>query len=113
MKFLLRIILSVLANVAAFIVTAHFLMGFKISYDFKNLLIAGIVFALINLLIRPVFKFFFMPAIILTLGLGIIVVNAAMLYLLTIFTNTVIIQGTLTLVLATFIIGLVNLAAHL
>jgi putative membrane protein len=45
------------------------------------LVLAGLVFGLVNLVIRPIVVLLALPAVILTLGLALLLVNALMLYL--------------------------------
>lgn len=46
-----------------------------------TIVLVGVIFGLINSLVKPVVKFFATPAIFLTLGLALLLVNAAMLLL--------------------------------
>lgn len=113
MHLLALFIFSIISNVIAFLVTEFFIPNFTISQNFVNLLIAGGIFALLNMLVRPLIKLILGPIIFLTFGLGIILVNALMLYLLDILDDGITIQDTVTLIYSTLIISAVNLVIHL
>lgn len=79
-------------------------------------LFIGVVFGLVNALIRPVVKFLSLPLTILTLGLFTIIINAAMLMLtswLSSFTPVELVVDSFfwTGILASIIISLVSLVA--
>ena len=113
MRFIPLFIFSIISNVVAFLAAVYFIPGFHISLNFADLIIASGTFALLNMLVRPILKLILGPIIFLTLGLGIIVVNAIILYLLDIIDAGITIQDTITLVYATLIISAVNLVTHL
>ena len=80
--------------------------------SFVTLLFAALAFGIINVLIRPVITILSLPAIILTFGLFIFVVNAFMLWL-----TSVVVPGFETLgfwhtVGAAVVVGAVNLVLH-
>lgn len=109
MKFLSRFLFSLFSNLLALIIAKTYIHGFLITGDFKQLLTVVAIFTVINTLIRPILKLVLGPIIILTFGLGILVVNAIMLYLLDYFSNNVTIQGLEPLAYATLIISVVNM----
>lgn len=114
MRLIALFIFSIISNIVAFLAANYFLEpGFRISVNFADLLIAGGIFALLNMLVRPILKLILGPIIFLTLGLGIILVNALILYCLTFLDKGITIQGTITLIYATLIISAVNLVIHL
>ena len=51
------------------------------EYDFLHYLIAGLVFSLINTVVRPLATMFTLPLIIFTMGLFTIIINTAMVAL--------------------------------
>lgn len=80
--------IKVLVNGVALWVAAQLLAGIHLadgsastSSRLITVLWVAVIFGLVNAVIRPVLKFFALPAIILTLGLFTLVVNAAMLQL--------------------------------
>lgn len=109
LKFISRLIFSFFTNFVALLAAAYFIKEFKIATDlFSFFLVAG-VFTLINVFIRPILKFILSPVIILTFGLGILLVNALALYLLDIFLINITITGLKPLIYATLIISLINI----
>src|SRR6266571_5364237 len=79
-KFILRWLVNFLGLWAA----AELMSG-SINYNDKIrvLVIAALIFSLVNAIIRPLLVLLALPAIVLTLGLFTFVVNAFMLYLVT------------------------------
>ena len=70
MKFLVRLIVSIIVNGIAIGLTAAFLPGIHIQpFSYTTLLLLGIVFGVINALIRPVVNVLSLPITILSLGL--------------------------------------------
>lgn len=92
MKLILRIIFALLSNLTALLAAAYFIKEFEITGGFKEILIIAAVFTLINLFIKPILKLIFSPIIFITFGLGIIFVNAAVLYLLDFFPITLVLR---------------------
>lgn len=108
MKFFGQLIFHFFSNLLALAAAAYFVHGFFVPSTPQGLLFVAAVFTLINAFIRPFLKLFFTPVIVLTFGLGIILVNALTLYLLDMFLADVTIAGLLQLLYATLIIGAVN-----
>jgi putative membrane protein len=77
-KFLIRVVV----NAIAIWITASILPGIQIiDNDLGTLLIVGLIFGVVNALIRPIVMLLTCPAVILTLGLFILVINGLMLSL--------------------------------
>lgn len=113
MRLISRIIFSIFSNALAILGADYLLEGFIFGGNFAELLMAAAILAFINIFVRPVVKLVFGPFIVLTLGLFIIVVNALTIYFLDLFSESVIINGLLPLLFATFIIGIVNFVINL
>ncbi|MEK7162929.1 MAG: phage holin family protein [Patescibacteria group bacterium] len=112
MKLISRLIFHFFSNLIAFLATIYFIEGIKISPNiFSFFMVAG-AFTLINIFIRPILKLILSPIIILTLGLGIFLVNALMLYLVDIFLADITITGLRPLIYATLIISVINILIH-
>lgn len=86
------------------------LMSGSITYDGRVvvLLIAALIFSIVNAVIRPLVVILALPAILLTLGLFMLVVNAFMLYLTTLVYPAFHLRSFGTAVLAAGVIWLVN-----
>ena len=108
MGFMFFLASSVLINTAALLFADRLLSGFAVSQNLYDLLLAALLLTALNAVVRPILKLIMSPLIILTLGLGLIIVNALILYFLTIFAPGITIDSTITLLYATLIIGAVN-----
>ena len=82
----------------------------NISYGDKlrYLVVAALVFSIVNALIRPLVVLLSLPAIVLTLGLFTLVVNTLMLYLVTIFYHRFHVNSLWSALVAVIIVWLVN-----
>lgn len=77
-NFLIRVIISAIA----ISITAYLLPGITLADDSLGaLLIIGLVFGIVNAIIKPILLFLTCPAVIITLGLFILVINGVMLML--------------------------------
>jgi putative membrane protein len=68
-------------NTVALFVATWLLSGLSYGSDWWALLVAGLVFTLVTLLLRPVLAFLSIPLIIATLGIFYLLINVFMLYL--------------------------------
>lgn len=78
---LMRLLFAWLSNVVALFVAAWIIPGVGYGDDFWVLFIAGLVFAVANMFVRPLVILLALPAVILTLGLALLLINTFMLYL--------------------------------
>ena len=83
-----RILVTVAGNAVALAVAAWVFAGIRVGLpttgpveDLVTLLLVGVVLGLVNAIVAPIAKLLSLPFIILTLGLFLLVVNAAMLWL--------------------------------
>jgi len=104
-KFALRTLVNFLGLWAA----AELMSG-SIDYGSKltTLVIAAILFSLVNAFVRPIIVFFSLPAILVTLGLFTFVVNAFMLYLVTLVYPRFHLRSFWTAIIAVIIVWIVN-----
>jgi putative membrane protein len=70
-----------LSNVVALFVASWIVPGVEYGDDFWVLFVAALVFTTVNWFVRPIVILFTLPAVILTLGLALILINTFMLYL--------------------------------
>jgi putative membrane protein len=76
----MRFLLWWALNLLALWIAAELVEG--ITYDdFWKLILAALIFGIINLLLRPIIVLLTLPVVILTLGLLLIVINAFLLWL--------------------------------
>jgi putative membrane protein len=102
-----RLIATMVVNAAAIWVAAAIFDGITYS-DLTNLLLTGLVLGVVNFLVRPVVKILTLPITIVTLGLWLIVVNAAMLLLTSWLVSGFAVTGILTALGGAIVIGAVN-----
>ena len=86
------------------------LLSGSISYDdrISVIIIAGLILALINIIIKPILIIFALPALLLTLGLFMVIINGLMVYIASKFYDPLHITNFWAAVFAGIIIGLVN-----
>jgi putative membrane protein len=77
----MMLLVAWLSNIVALFVAAWIVPGMEYGDDFWVLFIAALVFTLVNWLIRPIVILLALPAVILTFGLALILINTFMLYL--------------------------------
>ena len=109
----MRLLSALVANAIALTITARLLDGVVVD-DWVALVLAAIVFGIVNMLVKPVVMVLGIPFIILTLGLGIFFVNMLMLWLTDVFVGDRFdIEGFWTFVAATFFVWLINVLLEL
>lgn len=86
------------------------LLGDKISYDSRLsvIIVAGLLLAAINSIIKPIVVLLSLPAILFSLGLFMIVINGLMVVLASKLYEPLHVTNFMTAMLAGMIIGLVN-----
>ena len=107
MEFLFKILLSVTANISALLLTNYFDKDFLVLTDVPHIVPLAIYLALLNLMIRPLLKLLFSPLIGITLGAFNIVISAAILYFLDIYSASITINGLWALVIGAHLVGLI------
>jgi putative membrane protein len=76
---LLRLALRILVLAVIIGVVANIVSGIRVTGGFGTLLWIAVIFSLVNGLIGPLLRLLSLPFIVLTLGLFLLVVNAALL----------------------------------
>ncbi|HEY7849390.1 MAG TPA: phage holin family protein, partial [Ktedonobacterales bacterium] len=105
----MRVIVSIVVNGLALGLTAALLPGIHIQpFTFGALLLLGLVFGIINAIIRPVVSLLSLPLTILTLGLFQLVINALLLYLGSLFVSNLRIDNFLWAVLGGIVMGIIG-----
>jgi len=119
MHWLLKILLTVLGNAVALWLANQFIPGFVVHATILQLLVVAFVLAVLNWILKPILTLLFGPLIILTLGIGVLIVNAVILLLLPFLVNhidflreSINIQNIPALILATVVVSVVNLMVH-
>jgi putative membrane protein len=104
---LVGIILKILVNAAALWVAAKIVPGIEVDAT-GTLLLAALVFGLVNTFIKPVAQLLALPVTILTLGLFALVVNALLLWLTAALVPGFSISGFLAALIGAIIVSLVG-----
>lgn len=81
-KLIARIVIIFIINLIGLALAAYFVKGFSLSSDPVAYLKVAAIFTILNLFIRPILKLLLSPLVLITFGLGILVVNALVLYIL-------------------------------
>ncbi len=105
-QFLIRIAV----NAVALWVAGGLIAGIDLSSNFVGVLFVALIFGVVNALIKPAALFLSLPAIIVTLGLFALVVNAGMLGLTAAVTDSLDIDGFWSAVFGAIVISVVSWA---
>lgn len=103
-----RFILRWLANFIGLWVAASLVPGIDYGTKLRVLVWAALIFSIVNALIRPLLIILSLPAIVLSFGLFTFLINAFMLYMVTVFYPKFQIDSFGTALLAVLIVGVVN-----
>jgi len=74
-------IVRIMINALSIGIAVKLVNGITFTGEWWKMIIIGIIFGLVNSLIKPIVAFFSLPLIILTLGIFVIIINALMLFL--------------------------------
>ena len=80
MRWLIKFIFQILANVIGIFVVVYFLPQINFTGNWVDYLMVGAILAVANLIVRPILKIITAPLIFITLGLFIIIINAIILF---------------------------------
>ena len=81
-----------------------------ISYDkWQTLLVVVLLLGLFNAILRPILVLFTLPFVILTLGLGLVAINAFLLYVVSRWVDGFVVDGVMSAVLGSLIVSLTNM----
>ncbi len=105
----MRFVIQVVVNALAIFLADYLVPGIIFEGDILTLFIAGLLLGLINFFIKPIVKLISAPLIALTLGLFIIAINIALLWLLEYFVPELTITGFWSYFWGVLIISLVNM----
>ena len=107
-----RVIYAWIVNVAAIWIASLFIDGVDYADDYWILIVTGLVFSLVNLLVKPVAKLLALPVVILTLGIALFFVNLLMLYITAWIVPGFELTSFMAAIWATLVITIVNWALH-
>ena len=101
------LLISLLLNTLALIITANIVPGFSAD-SFVSYLLAAIVLGVINTFIKPVLIFLTLPLTVITLGLFIFVVNAIVLRLTSLFVPGFSVEGWMPAILGAIVLSIAS-----
>ena len=107
----MRVVLWWAMNLAALFVAALLVPGIAYGGG-AALVLAALVFGLVNLFIRPLVVLLALPAVILTLGIALLFINALMLLLTDAIVPAFEVDGFWSAVLGALIVWIVNMILH-
>jgi putative membrane protein len=107
-----KILLSIVANAVALIATAHVVPGITFAGSWGQLLVAGAIFGLLNLIVRPIALLLSLPLLVLTLGLFYFVLNGLLLWGFSTFMPGYHVNGLWAGILGSLVIMVVNWVIH-
>ncbi len=100
--------LHLVINALALWAASHFVDGVALTSDPIQALMVALVFGLVNAFIRPVIKFLSFPVILFSLGLFTIVINGAMLWLTSVLTPYLVVEGWVPALLGAVVISVAS-----
>ncbi len=101
------LLLSLFLSAVSLMITSTLVPGFQIT-DFKAAVLAAIVLGLVNTFIKPLLLLLTAPLNLLTLGLFTFVVNAIMLWSVSLIVHGLVIEGWLPAVLAAIVLSVTS-----
>jgi len=104
---MVHLIVSWFVSALALWIVAQIIPGVRVR-DFGSALIAAIVIAVVDAIAGPVFRFFAFPLIFLTLGLFLLVINALLLKLASVFTPGFEVHGFFSAVMGAIVLTILN-----
>ena len=108
----MRVLLSIVFNAVALYATAMVVPGISFRGNVATLLVAGAIFGLFNLIVRPVALLLSIPLLIVTLGLFYFVLNGILLWVASFFLPGYNVAGVVPGILGSLVFAIVNWALH-
>lgn len=105
--YLMGLLISLLLNALALIITAYIVPGIDVD-AFTSALLAAVVLAVINTFIKPVLVLLTLPLTIITLGLFIFIVNAIVLRVTTLFVPGFSVDGWVPAILGAIVLSIAS-----
>ncbi len=101
------LLVSLILNALALIITAYIVPGIKVD-AFTTAILAAIVIAVINTFVKPILLLLTLPLTVLTLGLFLFVVNAIVLRLTTLVVSGFQVDGWLPAILGAIVLSITS-----
>ncbi|MCL4427024.1 phage holin family protein [Patescibacteria group bacterium] len=110
---MVRFLLQIIANAIGIWLATLIIPAIQFSGNILQLLVAGLVLGIINVLLKPILKIISSPLIILTLGLFTIIINMFLLWLTVKLVPDLFIANLAGYFWGSIVISLVNFVFHL
>ncbi len=104
---MIKILARIAITVFALLLVAHFYSGIVVA-SLTAAVIAAVVLGLLNALVRPLLVILTLPITIITLGLFIVVINAALFSLAASFVDGFAVNGFLSAVIGSILVSVVS-----
>lgn len=104
-KFLIRWFVS---SLGLYIAAGFLNSSLSYNHSFSTLVMAGLILAIINTILKPLLIFLSIPALIITLGLFMFIINGVSVYLMSRIYSSFTVSSFWAAVFAGLVIGLVN-----
>jgi putative membrane protein len=108
----MRMLGAIVVNAVALLATAWIVPGISFHGNWITLLVAGALFGLFNLIVRPIAFFFSIPVMILTLGLFYFVLNGILLWVASLVLPGYRVEGIIAGMLGSLVIAILNWAIY-
>ena len=109
---LVRLVLRTLFGMAGLWLAQRFVPGIHFA-DTQSLVIAALLLGVVNAIVRPIVFFFTLPLTLVTLGLFLLVVNAAMLALTAWLMDGFTVAGFWPAIFGALVVGVVSWFGHM
>ena len=106
---MIELLAHLVVNAALLLIVARLVTGLRVE-GWGSAFIGALVLGLVNFFVRPVMVILTLPLTVLTLGLFLLIVNACMLWLVSVLVPGIRLRSFGTAVLASLLLSLLNLA---
>ncbi len=103
----MQIILALILNALALIVTAYIVPGIQVA-NFTTAILAAVVLGVVNTFIKPILSFVTAPLTIVTLGLFAFVINAVVLFIVSAVVPGFSVSGWVPAILGAIVLSVVS-----
>lgn len=107
MHYLTHMIISWLLSALALWIVAQVISGIEVR-SFQDAMIATVVIAIVSVFLKPILSFFALPFIILTLGLFMVIINAFLLKVASLFTPGFRVHGFLSAIVGSVVLTILT-----
>ncbi len=104
---MIKLVARIVVSVFALLLVAHFYSGIVVA-SLTAAVIAAVVLGLLNALVRPLLVILTLPITIITLGLFIVIINAALFSLAASFVDGFAVQGFLGAIIGSILVSIVS-----